>query len=59
MLNRNVMPMYRDMNDQETERLEFQALEALHYSRDFELETGMSRIDPAAYEPPIPTHRRR
>lgn len=59
MTNRDTMPMYRDVNDQEIERLENKAFEAIHYSRDFELETGISRIYPSAYEPPKPTHRRR
>jgi hypothetical protein len=58
MANRDTT-MYRDMNDQEIEHLESKAVDALHYTRDFELDTGMSRIDPSSYEPPNPTHRRR
>lgn len=57
MSNRDTL-LYRDMNDQEIDRLESTAIDALHYARDFELETGMSRIDPSAYARPKPTHQR-
>jgi hypothetical protein len=37
--------MYRDQNDMEREALETRALETIAYSRDCELETGLSTID--------------
>lgn len=59
MSNRDTMTMYRDVNDQEIERLENRAIETLNYSRDFELDTGMAHIDPSSYEPLHRTSYRR